>query len=362
MNYPLSGFCIPYFLALLILISPISANAQQEPDINRLLTLSDLGLDEDDGFLDRFRRNLRITVDIANRVSFPDSDGPNPAFHAIGVDAHKVFSNEQGDIGTLNFQLYLVRLNNMAKRPSFFEGPDDWELTARIMNFNYTGLPGEGLNIRVGHFEIPYGLEYTITTNGTLRQYTSGPNLGQKTGWGIGLNGQIGKFNYETGITFGDQMEWSNYDQYSFSGRIGTLPDRDLEYGWSWYYAENNPGVEKRFRTGIDALYHYGRWTSMGEFSYGYDKGPDRDVMTGLVEQNYALSGDLLLLYAQIMYRGMDTDGDSLGWDNALSSNYGIRLEVNNRWALSAQISQVLEPFRGGEESTTATVQTRFRF
>ena len=152
----------------------------------RDLSLTDLGepatLRDDDGLAIPYKQpwedNLRQTLDLAARPIYNARTGDWRHISFIGIDLHKVFSDEDQDIGTLTFQAYLTRFDDFQRFPPFADDPHDWEIVYRILNFNYTALSRGGFNIRVGHMEIPYGLEQIINTNGTLLDYLHNRNIG----------------------------------------------------------------------------------------------------------------------------------------------------------------------------------------
>ena len=88
--------------------------------------------------------------DLSSRVVHSGVDD----FHlgAVGLDLHRVYSSEQGDIGTLTLQPYLLRIDSARNAPPLFDDGDDWALQWRIANFNYTGLGHGRFNVRLGHF------------------------------------------------------------------------------------------------------------------------------------------------------------------------------------------------------------------
>jgi len=147
--------------------------------------------------------NSRLALDASSRASHLTKQNPIAYTHALGFDWLTVLSSSNKDIGTLLLQGYLTRLHNTQMFPGFFQDEDDTEFVYRIFNFNYTALPGNLPNIRIGHMEIPYGLEHVINTNGTLRQYAQPRNLGLKADWGVSLNKQFERFEYEVSATTG---------------------------------------------------------------------------------------------------------------------------------------------------------------
>ena len=115
---------------------------------------------------------------------------------AVGLDLHHVFSSSTGpDLGTLRLQGYALRAD-LPNNPPLF-GDNHWEWTDRISDFNFTRFSAKGVNVRLGHYQVPYGLEQTQSTYGTLRDYMSRTNLGIKADWGVTLNGQLPDYEYE---------------------------------------------------------------------------------------------------------------------------------------------------------------------
>ena len=112
--------------------------------------------------------NSRFKFDLSTRFSLDQSNGKIGNMSALGFDYHNTISSETGDIGTLVMQLYATKINNLAPHPPFFDNEDDFKLVTRIFNFNYTGLGRSFPNIKVGHIELPYGIEYRVNTNGTF--------------------------------------------------------------------------------------------------------------------------------------------------------------------------------------------------
>jgi len=157
---------------------PVAKNAQKTSE----LSLDDLDSKSDavegDGDeegrreasdLGRWKDNLRFTVDVAVRPTYfgPTGDFGNATF--IGIDLHKVITSDDGDIGTLTLQPFLTRIDNIQNaQQSIFEDRHDWALNWRIFNFNFTKYGKGKTNFRIGHFELPFGLEQSVNTNGTL--------------------------------------------------------------------------------------------------------------------------------------------------------------------------------------------------
>ena len=305
-----------------------------------------------------FKDNLRLTFDLSSRaINFSPLDEIG-FVHAVGFDLHKVFSTDTHDIGTLILQGYLTRLDNIPNPPGFFDDGDDTEFIYRIFNFNYTALRGNLPNIRAGHFEVAYGLEHTIDTNGTLRQYQQVPNLGIKADWGVSLNNQHKTFEYEIGATTGGNQDLKPSDSsFVYSARIGTPRDENTVLGLSVYKSELNN--LDRERLGVDLRYYTGLHGMYAEVSYG--ENDDQDILNGLLEWNYTNGRENQLYYVQLSYLSTEDERDIDG-DSALKTNIGLKYSPNNKWFLSAQLTRDLSTFGDVDKKTIVSIQARYRF
>ena len=88
----------------------------------------------DSPLLNAITDNLRFTLDFSSRATDFGALGETGYTHAVGIDSYKVISSATRDIGTLILQAYVTRIDNMIKRPGFFDGKDDTELVYRIFN------------------------------------------------------------------------------------------------------------------------------------------------------------------------------------------------------------------------------------
>lgn len=318
--------------------------------------------------------NLRIALDVSERVIWSEQDAWASQF-AVGLDVHKVFADDRGDWGTATLQGYLTRIDDQPRRPPFFEGPDDWEFVFRIFNFNLTRFGRGRLNLRAGHFEIPYGLEHSINTNGTIRDFTHGANLGVKADWGVSVNGVFPRFEYEIGVTRGIVDEDHSGTTYLVAGRIGTPPERGTVFGLSffhgwlsnrgafalWRAGESEPTTGdghrlKRTRFAIDGWTSWGPFVLLGEVSYGWDF--DQDVVLGLAELDWTDATEAWSVYAQLL--GTTRERTS-GWRDSGSLGLGFRYAPDARWAFSGEVRRELWTFGSASLDTRLLAQLRFR-
>lgn len=312
----------------------------------------------DDTETNFFKKNLRLTLDISSRAIRFSPENETGFVHATGFDMHKVFSGNNHDVGTLLLQGYLTRLDNFQNPPGTFDDGDDTEFIYRIFNFNYTGLKGDLPNVRVGHFEVPYGLEHAIDTNGTLRQYQQGQNLGIKADWGVSLNNQHTRFEYEIGVTTGGNQELKRQDDsFVFSARVGTPEGENTVIGASIYRSKLNQLTRERL--GVDLRYYMGLHGIFAEISYGENN--NQDILNGLLEWNLANRTENQLYYIQLSYLSTQDDGDING-DSALKTNIGLKYSPDNKWFFSTQYTRDISTFGNARHKTLVSLQARYRF
>ncbi|MAD15053.1 MAG: hypothetical protein CL579_03120 [Alteromonadaceae bacterium] len=302
--------------------------------------------------------NSRWTIDASARVSRNTDTEKNAQTYALGLDFHKVFSDDSHDIGTLTFQPYLVKISNVARPPFTFDDGDDTELTWRIANFNYTALAQGKFNIRLGHFEIPYGLEYAEDTNGTLRQLTAS-DRGIKADWGISLNGILPYLEYEVALTRGSGNEIKSTDNpHVFSGRIGSPSHRNLITGISWFKGDvlTRNGVVERERYGVDVSYFYYQWQFMLESSLGETQG--NDTSHSFAEIAWMSPQEHWKSYLQLVYQDIDVEQRN---DFASYWIFGLRWQNDDGFDLSAQFKHDLNSASTIETAPDLSLQVRYR-
>jgi len=330
---------------------------------------------------DRLTDNLRLAIDLSSR-SVVGTDGGDWTFrHFAGFDIYKVFSLPDGDWGTLILQGYLTRVDDAFQGGpyGFFEGEDDWEFVYRIFNFNYTALPRQSINFRIGHFEVPFGLEQVINTNGTLRQYMHSKNIGVKADWGFSVNGVTDDIDYEVAIMRGTGNEWSSRGgPFLFAGRVGTSSEENRFAGFSAYYGEiqsmaaigrwrsglvdpaTGAGVGatiRRYRFAVDAMVRVRGFGFLIEITAGQDF--DQEVITSLGEVHWQSRDERLLVYIQIKHCRQNYE---TGWVHGTDVSVGFRFAPDTHWALSASFDGAVETFSGTERNGSASFQFRYRF
>ncbi len=305
--------------------------------------------------------NLRFAIDLSTRQLYNSATEDWHQVDFIGTDLHKVFTGDSGDIGTLTLQGYFTRFEDEDLRPGFFDG--EWTFVYRIFNYNHVLLPRGRMNLRIGHFEIPVGLEHTIDTNGTLRDYTHGRNIGLKADWGASLNGILNGAEYEVSLTRGSGNTWeTNGDPYIAAARIGTPSYRNLIWGVSAMtgdvYIHNTDGqTVERQRVAVDLQWFIMQYGIFGELSIGEEEG--QNTSTGLVELNRTANSGAWMAYAQYVYSTRDPDDRPR--EDASTVHVGAKWDLT-RWDLSLQLSRDLDSFDSNSERNVYVAQARFRF
>lgn len=302
-----------------------------------------------------WQENMRWQLDVAARPVFNENDSFQQYW--VGLDVHKVVSTRHGDIGTIVFQPYWVHFSNRAGTPYFFDGKQS-ELTWRIANFNYTALSKGGFNIRVGHFEVPFGLEQNIDTNGTLRQYTFA-DRGIKADWGVSANGILPRFEYEIAVSRGSGNDITDRDHpHLLSGRLGTPSHKNLIAGVSFMSGEvlGAAGTVRRERVGVDLAWYRGPWELLLEASGG--RNNKTDVGNALVEVSWRNAMETVHSYTQ--FRHVQQDAGN-GWEQGSTATTGLNFQLPYNVTLSGQWSKPLDRLATQSEHSTFTLQLRMR-
>ncbi len=302
--------------------------------------------------------NSRWALDLSSRFTLDKNNDHLSSQHVIGFDFHKVFTGKHGDIATLVFQPYWVRLNAVNNPAYFFDGGDDSEVTWRIANINFTGLSRSALNFRVGHFEVPFGLEKNIDTNGTLRQY-SFSDRGVKADWGVSVNGVLAQFDYEVALTRGSGNNISGRDNpHVFAGRIGTPSMGNTVVGFSWFNGKvlAAEGAIARKRLGIDLVHYYRQWEVLLEVSGGNNSGFDR--ASAIAELSWRNPMESLHTYLQLRHAKQE---HSDTWQALSSVSLGVQWEINRYVNVSTEWFKELDAIVGQEKASKLTAQLRVR-
>lgn len=339
----------------------------------------------DAGFFHGLSKDLRLNFDLISRLEVTSRRGEVALVNAAGLDLHKTFSDESGNIGTMVLQPYVVRRDNQYSRLYDMNDDDAFVLELHASSFNLTRFGQGRTNLRVGHFDVPFGLEPLVDTHFTLQQYLTHHNVGFHMDWGAALNGALPEFDYEVAVTrgTGEDLNDRGHDTYLASGRIGTPSDRNTVLGLSALYGEvadrhgthrvdeGNPVDEdfrereqwvRRWRVGADATHLVDVFALRGEASAGEDF--DQAVWNLLGEVEWTAPDGALSTYVQGAYLAQN---GWLGWDADVRMLIGLEWHITHVLSFSAQWTHEFETYfdvEGGAHSheDTYTFQMRARF
>ena len=339
--------------ALLLALTPPASAQPESADETRAPAVPDWVAGDS-----RAKQNLRWTVDIASRMSH---DAPATGLaQFFGLDSRKVFSGRSGDWGTLLVQVYVSQALPLPGS----SGQSTWKISPRFVSFRYTGVSQGRITFRGGHFELPFGLEVPINTNGTLRQLGIVQNLGIKGAWGVGVGGALGAIDYEASWTeAGSKLSELPGRPQAFTARIGTDQDRWVAIGASVFrsLAHTPAGIRNRRRAALDTRWLLGPLELSGEFTVGTDDStPMRRVF---VDVNWRSRDDSMSLYAQSSSQRLlgVIDRGVRSWV------LGARHTIGPHWALSTQYTTTNGTALAGADfaprrSSRLAVQARYRF
>ncbi len=315
--------------------------------------------------MESWKENLRWDIDLSLRGTV-DGEGEAAFLGALGLDLHKIVRRGDGrDLATLVFQPYLLRGDTTSSNPPIFEDEHDFALQWRISNVNLN-LRGDGtLNVRAGHFEIPFGLEQNLDTNGTLRRTPHQANFGFVADWGLTLNGALEHLDYEIAWSRGSGNEYQDPGGDGvLSGRIGTPVEDDLTLGLSMVHGDIASGDSTRSisRVAADATTY---WRSLGfqaELSHGDDSDQVRSTRA-LLEVNSTNRHETTLGWVQLIGTNNEPKATASGVvDGTLfEARLGALWRFSRRVTFSAQLTQPLGGNSSDREPSVA-LQLRCRF
>ncbi|MFT4820875.1 MAG: hypothetical protein ACJAWK_000621 [Candidatus Azotimanducaceae bacterium] len=315
---------------------------------------------------DDWIRNLRITADLSGSAKNITKGSSNfGGVSTAGIDIHSTITEGDRNVATTVVQLYLVKAYSLGQRPAFLTSENDWKLMARVNTINFH-LTGDGrLNFLIGHPELNYGLESSIDTNGTLRQFTNGSNLGLKTDWGLGLNGDLTKLTYAISVTRGSGLDYAvDGDPWAITARFGSRQGSQAFFGVNGIGAsaftgkvqQPTGGFVERTRVGIDGQWYHGWFGMMSEISVGTDDGSD--ITNGLIELNALSRNGSVTTYLQSRWEKKYRLSVS---QESTSLAVGLRYQPTSKWTLSAQYKRKLNPANNQETDGVFDLQIRRR-
>ena len=254
---------------------------------------------------------------------------------SIGFEVYKKFSGEYGDWGEgdLQFRMQYSPLdsdiNITTPVPKNYYSIGNPVFHNAYINFkNNFGRN----NIKVGHFDVPFGLEPELDTHGTILQTLSLPNFAMKKDWGISMNGQLDDVDYEVALTTGSGTDLIlGRDNYLLSGRFANPTFNDFRWGISGAYGTTlrQGNSADLWRVGFDTQYYYLRWTFKAEVFGGETN--DNPAYGFLGEIDYTLPNDNTELEFQFQRSSNNTDMIN---QDLTAIKVGISHELSENWSL----------------------------
>lgn len=141
--------------------------------------------------------------------------------------------------------------------------------------------PRTGAQVRLGHFDLPFGLIPPLALRGQALQSLSELSLGFAQDWGLNTHGRWGRFEYDAAATIGSgDAPRLRSRSALWTGRLGLPTYRKAQYGISLLYGNaHRPGQRgsppASWRVAVDGVFIYHEpFTSLkGEMDLGSDKG-----------------------------------------------------------------------------------------
>lgn len=300
--------------------------------------------------------NYRAAIDLSGRSQYDYNTEESAQVYSLGLDYQQVFTNEYGDTGELLLQLYLNRIDNLNPHPPFYDSDTDWQLTCRICTYTYKGFGLGKPRLKLGHIELPFGLENVIGTNGNLLDYNHGRNLGMKADWGLGLQHETRFNRWEVSATTASGQELDPVKgNYALSGRAGFRQGQPWSYGVSLFQSEADDAV--RTRAALDSQWYWRSFSFLSELAGGERQGYDqRDA---LIELQWLSPVESWLLYSRWQY---NSEARGSQWLQQHSYRLGLRYEPDNHWSLSTDWHKTGQNNLNAVQLNKISAQIRYRW
>ncbi len=286
--------------------------------------------------------------------------------NSLGFILFGTFTGPEGQLGDLNLQFRATYYNNQFEHGEkmhneFTEGRDDFELELHNAYLRLRALPPM-LNVRVGHFYVPYGIQPWIDTHGTLLQSPIMGVVGMDRDWGVAIEGQNDALEYQLGLTRGSGMElFQRDDNYALAGKLSTPRIGEQLNDWvgisflvgniydpmaveklrSFDMEEKEDkfggNIVRKWRIGLDGQKIAGPLRLRAEISTGQDEGKE-DILAEFAEIKYSLGSEnrwATLLQFENLTQAINSyrrDSDTAvrgGLIYSFSANYNLQLAVS---------------------------------
>ncbi len=298
--------------------------------------------------------------------------------NSVGLILFGTFSGPEGQIGDMNVQFREAYYNDQfafgqKMNREYTEKSNDWETEFHNAYLRLRALPPM-LNVRMGHFYVPYGLGPWIDTHGSLLQGPAMEFSGIDRDWGIAFEGQNDKLEYQLGLTRGSGMEYfERNNNFILAGKLST--PRIGEHLNDWLGVsfltgrifdpmalERLRGFEmeekeekfkgniiKRWRTGIDGQKIVGPARLRFEVSGGQDAGKE-NVLGEFLEAKYAL-GKNSRWSTLMQFENFTQDINRSRRDSDTTLRWGLNYSFSANYNLQFVVSRDLNTVFGKEDT-----------
>lgn len=193
------------------------------------------------------------------------------------------------------------------------------------------------VNLRVGHYLLPFGLLSYYDTERLLVHGIEEGNLGNRLDWGAQVLGYSGPLDYALSVSQGSGSEFRDPDGNKLlTGRVGLQKDYS-RYGLSVMSGmvdvdneEDGAAYKERHRIALDGEWDLAPWTMRGELIVGQNDG--EAVNGGVVLADYDLTPKLALNSKLGWWHEKETEPEAaLGFSYSLPNNLILRAANNYR-------------------------------
>ncbi|MFH1094300.1 MAG: hypothetical protein V1739_09165 [Candidatus Omnitrophota bacterium] len=313
---------------------------------------------------------------LSGRYAFElgQAEGKNSA----GFILFGTFSGPDGQIGDMNVQFRTTYYNDQfafgqEMNREYTEKSNDWEVEFHNAYLRLRALPPM-VNVRIGHFYVPYGIQPWIDTHGTLLQSPAMEFSGIDRDWGVALEGQNDKLEYQLGLTRGSGMEYfERENSFALAGKLSTPRIGEHLNDWlgvsflvgrifdpmaverlrSFDMEEKEEkfmgNVIKRWRAGIDAQKIAGPARLRFEISSGVDAGKE-NVLGEFLEAKYAL-GKSNRWSTLVQFENLTQDLNHSRQDSDTTIRWGLIYGFSANYNLQFAVSRDLDTIFGKEDT-----------
>lgn len=286
---------------------------------------------------------------LSGRYSFglDNTEGRN----SLGFILFGTFSGPEGQIGDMNVQFRTTYYNDqfafgkkMARE--YTERLNDFEVELHNAYLRLRALPPM-LNVRVGHFYVPYGIQPWIDTHGTLLQSPAMEFSGIDRDWGVALEGQNDKLEYQLGLTRGSGMEYfERNNNFVLAGKLST------------------PRIGEHLNDWLGISFLVGRiFDPMAvERLRGFDMDEKEEKFQGNIVKRWRTGIDGQKIAGPARLRFELSGGRDTGKENILGEFFEIKyaLGKENHWTTSLQFENLTQDLNRSRRDSDTTLRLGF--